>query len=54
MDITLNLYDMILLILTLITCYACKCYGYRKGIEDTVDYFHREGVIEVAKQDSRD
>lgn len=47
MDITVNLYDMIFLALSLLACYSCKCYGYQRGISDTIQFFEDQGVIKV-------
>jgi hypothetical protein len=31
----------------LVTCYACKVYGYQRGIADTVGFFEDKGIIEI-------
>jgi hypothetical protein len=42
-----SLYDIIQLGLMLLACYCCKAYGYQKGIVDTLEYFEKNGVIEI-------
>jgi hypothetical protein len=50
MEFTGPLLDLIQIGLLLATCYACKCYGYKKGIEDTVEFFSQnDTVIEIKK-----
>jgi hypothetical protein len=44
---TFTLYDVIQIVLMLLACYACKVYGYQKGISDTVGFFEDKGIIEI-------
>lgn len=52
MDITFNLLDVIQIGLMLGACYACFRWGHHKGINDTINFFEDEGVIEVKDRDS--
>lgn len=45
-SITFSLYDLIQLSLMLAACFACYKWGHQKGMEDTLDFFESEGVIE--------
>lgn len=42
----LDLYDIIQISLLLLACYACFKLGHKKGVEDTLDFFENEGIIE--------
>lgn len=42
-----SLYDVIQLGLMLFACYCCKVYGHRKGIVETLEYFEKNGIIEI-------
>lgn len=44
---TFTLYDVIQIGLMLLACFACKAYGYQKGISDTVGFFEDKGIIEI-------
>ena len=46
-----SLYDFIQLGLMLLACYCCKAYGYRKGIIETLEYFEKNGIIEIPTQE---
>jgi hypothetical protein len=46
-EITFSLYDLIQLGLMLLACYCCKAYGYQKGVVDTLDFFEKNGIIEI-------
>ena len=48
---TFTLYDIIQIALMLLACFACKAYGYHRGISDTVGFFKDEGIIEIANDD---
>lgn len=52
MDIALNLLDLIHIALMLLACYACFRWGHYKGINDTVEFFESEGIIEVEKREN--
>jgi hypothetical protein len=45
-NITFSLYEIIQIVLMLVTCYACYKNGHEKGVNDTLDYFESEGIIE--------
>lgn len=40
-------YDIIQILLLLAACWACKIYGYTKGISDTIAFFEDKGIIEL-------
>lgn len=42
----LDLYDLIQIGLLLLACFACYKLGHKKGVEDTLDFFESEGIIE--------
>lgn len=42
-----SLYDIIQLGLMLLACYCCMIHGYRKGIVETLEYFEKNGIIEI-------
>ena len=44
---TFTLYDVIQIGLMLLACFACKAYGYQKGISDTVGFFEDKVIIEI-------
>ena len=44
-QVTFTLYDIIQIVLMLLACFACKAYGYAKGISDTVGFFEDKGII---------
>lgn len=46
-DVIFTLYDMIHMALMLAACYACYRAGKNKGIDDTLLYFEKEGIIEI-------
>ena len=46
-QVTFTLYDIIQIVLMLLACFACKAYGYQKGISDTVGFFEDKGIIEI-------
>ena len=46
-QVTFTLYDVIQIVLMLLACFACKAYGYQKGISDTVGFFEDKGIIEI-------
>jgi hypothetical protein len=46
-EITFSLYDLIQLGLMLLACYCCKAYGYQRGVVDTLDFFEKNGIIEI-------
>jgi hypothetical protein len=50
-QVTFTLYDVIQIILMLLACFACKAYGYQKGISDTVGFFEDKGIIEITDDD---
>ena len=50
-QLTFTFYDIIQLVLMLTACYACKIYGYQKGISDTVGFFEDKGIIELTDDD---
>jgi hypothetical protein len=41
--------DLIHIGFILLTCYACKCWGYQRGIGDTLEFFESKGIIEMEK-----
>jgi hypothetical protein len=45
-QVTFTLYDVIQIVLMLLACFACKAYGYQKGISDTVGFFEDKGIID--------
>lgn len=45
-SITFSLYDLIQLSLMIAACFACYKWGHQKGMEDTLDFFESEGLIE--------
>lgn len=46
-NFTVHAYDLIQIGLLLAACYACYRKGHRKGVEDTLDFFEQEGIIET-------
>jgi hypothetical protein len=50
-QVTFTLYDVIQIVLMLLACFACKAYGYQKGISDTVGFFEDQGIIEITDDD---
>lgn len=46
-QLTFTFYDIVQIVLLLSACYACKAYGYQRGISDTVDFFQDKGIIEI-------
>lgn len=50
-EITFSLYDLIQLGLMLLACYCCKVYGYQKGVVDTLDFFEKNGIIEIPTEE---
>ena len=50
-QVTFTLYDIIQIVLMLLACFACKAYGYAKGISDTVGFFEDKGIIEITDDD---
>jgi hypothetical protein len=50
-QVTFTLYDVIQIVLMLLACFACKAYGYQKGISDTVGFFEDKGIIEITDDD---
>lgn len=44
--IIFTLYDIIQIGLLLLTCFICYKAGRHRGIQDTLDYFESEGIIE--------
>jgi hypothetical protein len=50
-QLTFTFYDIIQIVLMLTACYACKAYGYQKGISDTVGFFEDKGIIELTDDD---
>ena len=46
-QVTFTLYDIIQIVLMLLACFACKAYGYQKGISDTVGFFEDNVIIEI-------
>lgn len=53
MGITFSLLDVIQLALMLGACYACFRWGHYRGITDTVEFFEKEGIIEVEEADTK-
>ena len=51
-QVTFTLYDVIQIILMLLACFACKAYGYAKGISDTVGFFEDRGIIVEISDDA--
>ena len=45
-NITFTLYDIIQIVLMLGACYAFYRNGHEKGVNDTLDFFESEGLIE--------
>jgi hypothetical protein len=45
-NITFTLYDLIQLGLMLAACFACYKWGHNKGVDDAIDFFESEGLIE--------
>jgi len=45
-SIIFTVYDLIQIGLLLLTCFACWRAGIKRGIEQTIDYFESEGIIE--------
>jgi hypothetical protein len=52
-QVTFTLYDVIQIVLMLLACFACKAYGYQKGISDTVGFFEDKGIIEITDDEIR-
>ena len=50
-QLTFTFYDIVQIVLMLTACYACKAYGYQKGISDTVGFFEDKGIIELTDDD---
>ena len=50
-QLTFTFYDIVQIVLMLTACYACKAYGYQKGISDTVGFFEDKGIIEITDDD---
>lgn len=48
-QLTFTFYDIVQIVLLLSACYACKAYGYQRGISDTVDFFQDKGIIEITE-----
>ena len=46
MDTTFTLYDLIQMALMIFACYACFKWGHERGVNDTIDFFEAEGIIE--------
>lgn len=46
-SITFSLFDMIQLFLMLGACYACNRWGYHRGIGDTIQFFDKQGILEL-------
>ena len=44
---TFTIYDIVQIVLMLVTFYACKVHGYQRGIADTVGFFEDKGIIEI-------
>ena len=51
-QVTFTLYDIIQIVLMLLACFACKAYGYAKGISDTVGFFEDRGIIVEISDDA--
>ena len=45
-NITFTLYDLIQLGLMLAACFACYKWGHNSGVDDAIDFFEAEGIIE--------
>ena len=45
-NIPFPLYDLIQLGLMLAACFACYKWGHNKGVDDAIDFFESEGLIE--------
>lgn len=50
MEFTISLLDFVHIGLMLAACYACFRWGHYKGITDTVEFFEKEGIIEVEEK----
>lgn len=48
-NFTLTGMDLIQIALLLFACYCCRVSGYQKGIVDTLEYFDKNGIIEIGK-----
>lgn len=44
---TFTFYDIVQILLLLLSCFACKAYGYQQGISDTVEFLHEKGIIDI-------
>lgn len=51
-EATFSIMDLIQIALLLLACHCCKVYGYQKGIVDTLDYFNKEGILEVPDEET--
>jgi hypothetical protein len=49
----MGIMDLIQLALMLGACYTCYKAGHYRGITDTVDFFEKEGIIEIEKSDTK-
>jgi hypothetical protein len=45
-NITFTLYDLMQMGLMLAACFACYKWGHSKGVDDAIDFFESEGLIE--------
>jgi hypothetical protein len=45
-NITFTLYDLIQIGLMLAACFACYKWGHNNGVDDAIDFFEAEGIIE--------
>lgn len=45
-NVSFTLYDIIQIALMLGACYSCYKWGHHKGMNDTLDFFEEEGIIE--------
>lgn len=46
-----TLYDLIQIGLLLLACLMCYKAGRQRGIQDTLDYFESEGIIEAEPEE---